>query len=207
MTAADWDAVIMHLRATAGQEQLVAANVGTNRVRALMGKGLKIRAHKTSMVPVRFDIYATAPVTEQPYRIMTLVEMCSGILHEVAGDTSPRLSAAIGWLKANPGRWFLVGEYVADKATGRRHILGIDPLTLTRYELEQATVNNKIYGRVPDASGLPITDFVTRSHARKSDPLPELERDAFGWSLAELRTAASTAADWLRGTETHAAAA
>ena len=203
----DWDAIIMHLRATPGQEQLVAVGVGTNRVRALVGKGLKIRAHKTSMVPVRFDIYATAPVTEPPYRVMTLVEMCAGDLHEVGGETSPTLIRALGWLNANPGRWFIVGEIERDQLTGRKGILGIDPLTLKRHDYEIETVNNRIYARLPHACGLPITDFVTRSHARKAEPLPTLLADSFGWSLDELRTAASTAREWLMGADAHALAA
>ena len=203
----DWDAVIMHLRATPGEELLVVSGAGTSRCRPLLGKGLKIRTHKTSITPAKFDIYATheAPADAAPYRIMSLVETCTMSPHDDLKDNEAAKRGS-AWLEANPGRWFIVGEIDYEMGTGRDSEVGMSHAVARRSGFEVERINNKVYARVPHASGLPLSDFVARSYGRKFDPLPKLERDKFDWSFSELLSAAETARNWLFPEVRHAAA-
>lgn len=141
-----------------------------------------------------------------PYRIMTLVELCSGD-NRVKGDddTSEATMRATGWLEANPGRWFIVGERMLEVTTGDAYH-GIGRVSARRAGFEVQVINNKVYARIPSPDGLPLEDFVTRKQSKRVDPLPKLERDAFDWSLSELREAALTARDWLFPGVSYAAA-
>lgn len=134
-----------------------------------------------------------------PYRILSLIEMCSGALNggRVDNGIGEVTARAAGWLEANPGRWFTVGEIIRDKDSGMVVTVGLAlrPIRAAGYEAE--TINNRIYARTADPDGLPLSDFVTRSFVQRGDPLPMLKRDKFDWSLAELRRAADTAAEWL----------
>lgn len=197
----DWDSIVMHLKATPGEELLVASGVGTSRCRPLLGKGLTIRSVRTSgrgTTPVTFDIYAMSEPEPDaaPYRIMTLVELCTSSPHEDRKD-SEAVKRGAGWLEANPGRWFIVGESSRDLHSGYEAAVGMDLRTARAAGFEAEQLNNKIYARMADSDGLPLSDFVVRSYQRQSEPLPTLASDPFGWSLAELRSAVATARDWL----------
>jgi hypothetical protein len=137
---------------------------------------------------------------------MTLVEICSGALHEVGGEPAPEVQAAFGWLRANPGRWFLVGEQDRDWATRRKDRIGMDISTVKYHGFEHAMLNNKLYARMPHPDGRPLTDFVAPARKKRDEPMPILQRDKFNWSLEELRSAASTAREWLGGSVGYAAA-
>ena len=134
-----------------------------------------------------------------PYRINSLIEMCSGDLSYDKGDdgVGAAMRRATGWLEANPGRWFVVGEVVSTGSRHNRLTVGIDVSSARRAGFEVTTVNNKVYARIPHPSGLPIDVFVTKRNPQRTDPLPRLQSDPFEWSLSELRAAAETARDWL----------
>jgi hypothetical protein len=142
-----------------------------------------------------------------PYRMFSLIENCPSSQHRdvktvrgVSGEVTTYISR---WLDANPGRWFIVGEM-----TDRSNFLGVESRGLRKLGYESETVNNKIYGRLPHASGVPLSACVTRAKPTGyKTPLPSLESDPFDWSISELRTAASTAREWLLGAEGYAQAA
>jgi hypothetical protein len=133
------------------------------------------------------------------YRINSLVEICSGDLSSNKGDDGigAAMSRAMGWLEANPGRWFIVGE-VTNARGGRTHsTFGMDLSSARRAGLETSVVNNRIYARVPHPDGLPLDNLVTRRNPVRTDPLPRLQADPFEWSISELSNAAETAREWL----------
>lgn len=140
-----------------------------------------------------------------PYRINTLVEMCSGNMAQDKLDdgVGAAMRKASGWLEANPGRWFVVGEIISSPSV---LTIGMDVSSGKRAGFEVETVNNKIYARVPHVSGLPLSDFVTRIPPKRASPLPTLQTDPFEWSIAELRKAAETAREWLMPGMSYAAA-
>lgn len=141
-----------------------------------------------------------------PYRINSLIELCSGDLSSDKGDdgVGAAMRKAIGWLEANPGRWFVVGEIT--RAHGNSTAFGMDAPSAKRAGFEVATLNNCVYARVPHPDGLPIDDFVTRRNPKRVDPLPRLQTDPFEWSMLELRAAAETARNWLFPGDCYAAA-
>lgn len=202
----NWPAFIAEVKATPGEWFLAAEGAGTNRCRPIMGKGLQTQARRTSTSPVRFDIYAMAPVdtSAPPYRIMTLVELLSGSLMLSGGEPGEAVTKAVGWCEANPGRWFIVGHLTKLGAETVLEI-GMDQATARNNGLEAETRNYTVYARTASPSGLPLDDFVTR-RTFKRDPLPMLQRDRFDWTLHELRNAASTAREWLAGGVGYAAA-
>lgn len=200
-----WLAIIDRVKATPGEWVLVVEGAGTNRCRPLMGKGLKLKSKSVGKSPARFDIYAMAEEpTAPPYRIMTLVEMLSGSLMEQHGETAEAIVKASGWLEANPGRWFIVGEM---ESTGGTTVLqlGMDKETARRSGFEAEVRNNRVYARLASSEGLPLDVFVQK-RVKRVDPLPKLERDVFNWSLSELREAALTAREWLFPGASYAAA-
>ena len=203
----DWAAVIERVKATPGEWVLAAEGVGTNRCRPLMNKGLKLKSKSVGKSPARFDIYAMAEApTAPPYSIMTLIEVLSGNLMEQHGETAEAIVKANGWLEANPGRWFLVGELQPELAMGGRPpCIGMDMATARRFGFESETRNNKVYARLANSDGLPL-DALVAKRVKRTDPLPKLERDVFNWSPSELREAAHTAAHWLFGRVSYAAA-
>lgn len=142
-----------------------------------------------------------------PYRIFSLIESCPISQHDGAatgkrGEMGEATKHVAGWLNANPGRWFLVGETLGAKNT----CIGVDYRGLRKFGFEAEIVNNKMYARLPHASGVPLSSWVTRIPPHRKDELPMLRRDKFNWSLEELRTAASTAREWLAGGVGYAAA-
>ena len=143
-----------------------------------------------------------------PYRIFTLVESCPQSQMEDANTNRGQMGAATrhvaGWMNANPGRWFMVGEML--NRTG--DFLGVLHTGLRKFGYEAEVVDRKIYARLPDASGIPLVELigVPKQHGRP-EASPDYQRDSFNWSLEELRTAASVAREWLMGAESHALAA
>jgi hypothetical protein len=137
-----------------------------------------------------------------PYRILSLVEQASEGHNEGRSDGGPgeATQAVAGWLEANPGRWFIVGEVERYTDSGTAITVGLDKRSMLRNGFEAQTVNNKLYARLADASGLPLSDFVTRKRPTSyHDPLPSLTSDPFGWTIAELSDACVTAYEWLSG--------
>ena len=138
------------------------------------------------------------------YRILSLIEMCSdghseGRTDKGLGEATQKAS---GWLVSNPGRWFIVGEIVRDRATGNSVTVGLKVRTMTSAGFEVECVNNKVYARHAHESGVPLSDFVTRKKpVGKGDMqnLPTLASDPFGWTVAELSDACVTAYEWLSG--------
>lgn len=205
----DWEATVASLKASPGVEQLVATGAGTSRCRPLLGLGLAIRTVRTSArgaTPVTFDIYAMceAEADELPYRIMTLVEACTMSPHDDKKD-SDAVRRGAGWLEANPGRWFIVGEFAREFHGHSEAIVGMDQRTARAAGFEAETVNSRVYARLAHPDGLPLADFVTRSYRRQSDPLPKLASDPFGWSITEMQNALSTAREWLFPGDMHVA--
>lgn len=143
-----------------------------------------------------------------PYRLLSLIEMCNagGNDGRVDGGIAEVTALGFGWLDSNPGRWFIVGEVIPGMAS-KAHTIGLSTRAVKAGGYEVETINNRIYARLASPDGLPLSDFVVRSFARKGDPLPKLERDKFDWSFSELLAAASTARDWLFPTEGRHAAA
>lgn len=132
-------------------------------------------------------------------RIFTLVESCPASQHEDASTNRGEMGAATrymaGWLDANPGRWFIVGEMPS-----KNEQLGVNHMSMRKFGYEAQLVNGKVYARSPHASGAPLSDLVSKHKpVGQGEKMPRLERDRFNWSLDELRTAASTAREWLRG--------
>jgi hypothetical protein len=143
-----------------------------------------------------------------PYRMFSLVEGCPTNQHDGADTGSGEIGMATryvaGWLTSNPGRWFLVGETLQVKNS----FIGVDHIALRKAGFEAELVNKKVYARQSHASGVPLSDFVTRDKpAGQQAPLPDLKRDPFNWSVSEMRSALSTAREWLQGSGAHAAAA
>ena len=137
-----------------------------------------------------------------PYQILSLVEQCSAGHNEGRSDggAGEATQIAAGWLEANPGRWFIVGEIERYTETGNAITVGLDKRSVRRNGFEAEILNFKIYARLADPSGLPLSDFVSRKRrASHLDPLPTLSTDPFGWSIAELSDACLTAYEWLRG--------
>lgn len=140
-----------------------------------------------------------------PYRINTLVEMCSGETRVKGDDEQGQaVRRAAGWLEANPGRWFIVGERMEHSASNDIYF-GISQTSARKAGFEVQVANNKVYARTASPDGLPLEDFVTR-RVKRVDPLPRLQSDSFGWSISELRAAAETARDWLFPGVSYAAA-
>jgi hypothetical protein len=143
-----------------------------------------------------------------PYRIFSLIESCpisqhDGVTTGKTGEMGAASQYVAGWLNANPGRWFLVGEVLDTKNS----LIGVDSRMLRKFGYDGEIVNNKMYARLPHASGLPLSDFVTRKGPPgRTEAMPMLQRDKFNWSLEELRNAASTAREWLGGSVGYAAA-
>lgn len=137
-----------------------------------------------------------------PYRILSLIEQCADSHNNGRNDGGPgeATQLAAGWLEANPGRWFIVGEIVRWSETGNAEVVGLDKRSMLRNGFEAETVNNKLYARLADPSGLPLSDFVTRKRPSscRDDP-PRLTTDVFGWTVAELQDACVTAYEWLSG--------
>lgn len=143
-----------------------------------------------------------------PYRINSLVELCSGSLSQDKDEdgVGVAMRKATGWLEANPGRWFVVGELDRTPGIKTATSVGMDEFSAKRAGFEAKVVNNKLYARIPHPGGLPLSDFVTKRRPKRVDPLPRLESDPFEWSLSELRRAAETAREWLFPGVSHAAA-
>lgn len=143
-----------------------------------------------------------------PYRIFSLIESCPTSQYDGAatgqkGEMGAATKHVAGWLDANPGRWFIVGEILDRKG----NLVGIDCRMLRKFGYDAEIANNKMYARLPDASGLPLSDLVTRKGPPgRTEAMPMLTRDKFNWTLAELRTATSTAREWLTGGVGYAAA-
>jgi hypothetical protein len=139
--------------------------------------------------------------------MLSLIEMCSGPSHGGRVDNGIAEVTALGfdWLDANPGRWFIVGEVVPGMSS-KAHTIGLSSRAVKAGGYEVETVNNRVYARSQHPSGVPLSDFVTRSYQPPRDDLPKLGRDKFDWSFSELLTAAETAREWLFPTSSHAAA-
>lgn len=143
-----------------------------------------------------------------PYRMFSLIENCPQSQHEGVSTNRGEMGDATAyvsrWLDANPGRWFIVGEALERK----NDFIGVTHTSLRKFGYEAAIVQKKVYARLPDASGLPLEDLIPKykQHGRP-EPFPWLRSDPFAWTLAELRTASSTASEWLRGADVHALAA
>lgn len=112
-------------------------------------------------------------------------------------STTPASEWAIQWLRAHPGRWALV----ALNNTGlTRQLLRQHPdihATENRSPAMNADGNSRTYAQVPHPQGESLREAL----ARRSIPgatalkLPELERDPFNWTKAELAEACQIARD------------
>ena len=144
-----------------------------------------------------------------PYRIFSLIESCptdqfSSDQLWKAGERGEATDYVARWLDANPGRWFLIGEMLPVKGT----FIGVEPRSMRKFGYEAELCNNKIYARLPHASGVPLSDFVTRKGPPgRTEAMPDLRPDPFNWTVSEMRSALSTAREWLNGRRGYAAAA
>ena len=143
-----------------------------------------------------------------PYRMFSLIEGCPSSQMEGANTNRGEMGAATryvtGWMDANPGRWFMVGEMLDRK----NDFLGVLHTGLRKFGYEAEIVDRKIYARLPHHSGIPLVELVgvPQQHGRP-EASPDFKLDSFNWSLDELRTAASVAREWLRGADAYAQAA
>jgi hypothetical protein len=108
---------------------------------------------------------------------------------DTATETAQKLAE---WLNAHPGRWalFMEGD------------LGIHPKNLQSlgYEVSQVTSKTtgvrRAYARLPHPEGEPLGMALERSQFDRAiypNDLPDLQRDSFDWTEAELQAAVQAA--------------
>ena len=103
--------------------------------------------------------------------------------------TSPGTNYAIWWMRRNPGRWALVAE----GSTGLSKQLLMTYCPDVKAAERSYHGETRVYARVPHPEGESLAEALERRPPQKGLYLPEVTRDEFNWSPAELAEACRVA--------------
>lgn len=118
------------------------------------------------------------------------VKNVGGFKALTAGGSYP-----IWWLRRNPGRWGLVGE--GNAGLTRQLLTACPDIKVTEHRSGKSTYYGvtRVYASVPHPEGETLADALRRRPAAVGLYLPEVTRDEFDWSPAELAEACQIARD------------
>lgn len=140
-------------------------------------------------------------MNEDPYKGVVVDLVDPYLTHEAknVGGFRPTSAAgnyAIWWMRRHPGRWALVGEALP----GMRGVTGLTRqllLVCPDIQVKSGSMsgNVRVYARVDHPEGESLTEAMARRPLPTHLYLPEVTRDEFNWSPAELAEACQVARD------------